>query len=105
MEDNTAPPPVKEPNMLTFQCPMLTSTNYAVWSMRMEVILGIRGIWEVVSPGLADTKKNNMVKALLFQSIPEDLIFQIGQLKTGKEMWVANKTRNLGAERMKKERL
>ncbi|GJZ40472.1 pol polyprotein [Tanacetum coccineum] len=90
---------------LTFQCPILTSTNYTVWSMRMEMILGIHGVWDVVDPGLADAKKNNIVKGLLFQLISEDLVLQIGNLKTGKEMWEAIKTRNLGADRVKEARL
>ncbi|GKA74913.1 retrovirus-related pol polyprotein from transposon TNT 1-94 [Tanacetum coccineum] len=41
-----------------------------------------------------DAKKNNIVKGLLFQSIPEDLILQIGNLKIRKEMWEAIKTHN-----------
>ncbi|GJT95086.1 hypothetical protein Tco_1090604 [Tanacetum coccineum] len=32
--------PVKE-TTLTFQCPILTSTNYTIWRMRIEVLLGI----------------------------------------------------------------
>ena len=71
----------------------------------MEVILGIHGVWEVIDPGSYDAKKNNIVKALLFQSIPEYLILQLGNLKTGKEMWEAIKIRNLGAERVKEARL
>ncbi|GKD18400.1 uncharacterized mitochondrial protein-like protein [Tanacetum coccineum] len=97
-------PPVKD-TTLTFQCPILTSTNYTIWRMRMEVLLGIHGVWDVVDPGSDDAKKNNIVKGLLFQSIPEDLILQIGNLKTGKEMWEAIKTRNLGADRVKEARL
>ncbi|GJX47897.1 pol polyprotein [Tanacetum coccineum] len=95
---------VKETS-LTFQCPLLTSTNYTIWRMRMEVILGIHGVWDVLDPGSDDAKKNNIVKGLLFQSIPEDLILQIGNLKTRKEMWEAIKTRNLGADRVKEARL
>nr|GEU63784.1 hypothetical protein [Tanacetum cinerariifolium] len=45
------------------------------------------------------------MKGLLFQSIPEDLVLQIGNLKTGKEMWEAIKIRNLGANRVKEARL
>nr|GEY43559.1 Pol polyprotein [Tanacetum cinerariifolium] len=97
-------PPVKD-TTLTFQCPILTSTNYTIWRMRMEVLLGIHGVWDVVNPGLDDAKKNNIVKGLLFQSIPEDLVLQIGNLKTGKEMWEVIKTRNLGADRVKEARL
>ncbi|GJX40497.1 zf-CCHC domain-containing protein [Tanacetum coccineum] len=97
-------PPVKD-STLTFQCPVLTSTNYTIWRMRMEVLLGIHGVWDVVDPGSNDAKKNNIVKGLLFQSILEDLILQIGNLKTGNEMWDAIKTRNLGADHVKEARL
>ncbi|GJU32835.1 hypothetical protein Tco_1176424 [Tanacetum coccineum] len=90
---------------LTFQCPILMSINYTIWSMRMEVFLGIYGVWDVVDPGLANSKKNNIVKGLLFQSFPEDLVLQIGNLKTKKEMWEAIKTRNLGTDRVKEARL
>ncbi|GJT10051.1 cysteine-rich receptor-like protein kinase 2 [Tanacetum coccineum] len=54
-------PPVKD-TTLTFQCLILTLTNYAIWSMRMEVLLGIHGVWDVVDSGLAGAKKNNIVK-------------------------------------------
>lgn len=95
-------PPVKDTTLM-FQCLLLTSTT--IWRMRMEVLLGIHGVWDVVDPGSDDSKKNNIVKGLFFQSISEDLIFQIGNLKTGKEMWDAIKTRNLGADRVKEARL
>nr|GEZ79374.1 hypothetical protein [Tanacetum cinerariifolium] len=54
---------------------------------------------------LADAKKKYIVKVLLFQSIPEDLVLQIGNLKIGKEMSEAIKTRNLGVDHVKKARL
>nr|GEW01425.1 hypothetical protein [Tanacetum cinerariifolium] len=95
-------PPVKD-TALTFQCPILTSTNYTIWRMRMEVLFGIHGVWGVVDPCLDDAKKNNIVKGL-FQSIPEDLVLQIRNLKTGKETWEAIKTRNLWADRVKEAR-
>nr|GEU29203.1 hypothetical protein [Tanacetum cinerariifolium] len=60
--------------------------------MRMEVLLGIHGVWDVVDLGLVDAKNNNFVKGLLFQSVPEDLVLQIRNLKIGKEMWEAIKT-------------
>lgn len=69
--------------------------------MHMEVLLGIDGVWGVINPRLDDVKKNNIVKRLLFQSIQEDLIFQIDNLKTWKEMLYVIKTRNLGADRVK----
>ncbi|GKE70562.1 pol polyprotein [Tanacetum coccineum] len=81
---------------LMFQYLILMSTNYTIWRIRMEVLLGIHGVWDVVDPRSDDAKKNNIVKLLLFQSISEDLVLQIENLKTGKEMWEAIKTRNLG---------
>nr|GEW83539.1 hypothetical protein [Tanacetum cinerariifolium] len=47
----------------------------------------------------------DFITGLLFQSIPEDLDLQIRNLKTGKEMWEAIKTHNLGADRVKEARL
>ncbi|GKC42459.1 hypothetical protein Tco_1060181 [Tanacetum coccineum] len=33
----------------TFQCPILTSTNYTIWRMHMEALLGIhREMWEAI---------------------------------------------------------
>nr|GEU45610.1 hypothetical protein [Tanacetum cinerariifolium] len=55
----------------------------------------------VQDPGSDDAKKKNIVKGLLFQSILEDLVLQIGNLKTGMDMWEAIKTPNLGADRVK----
>ncbi|GJV95048.1 uncharacterized mitochondrial protein-like protein [Tanacetum coccineum] len=73
------------------RCPILTSTNYTIWRMRIEVLLGIHEVWDVVDPSSDDAKKNNIVKGLLFQVIPEDLVLQIENLKTEKEMWEAIK--------------
>ncbi|GJU45689.1 hypothetical protein Tco_1202955 [Tanacetum coccineum] len=73
--------------------------------MRIEVLLRKHGVWHVVDPSLVDAQKNNIVKGVLFQSISEDLILQIGNLKTRKEIWEAIKTGNLGADRVKEARL
>ncbi|GKA66416.1 uncharacterized mitochondrial protein-like protein [Tanacetum coccineum] len=51
---------------LTFQCLILTSTNYTIWRMHMKVLLGIHRVWDVVDPGSDDAKKNNIVEGLLF---------------------------------------
>ncbi|GKE24898.1 hypothetical protein Tco_1436410 [Tanacetum coccineum] len=95
-------PPVKD-TTLTFQCLILTSTNYTILRMRMKVLLRIHGVWDMVDPGLDNAKKNSIVKGLLFQLIPEDLVLQIGNLR--KEMWEAIKTCNLGVDHVKEARL
>jgi len=89
----------------SIQCPMLNSVNYTVWTMRMEAVLRVHKLWGTIEPGSADEEKNDMARALLFQSIPESLILQVGKQKTSSAVWEAIKSRNLGAERVKEARL
>ena len=48
-----------------------------------------------------DDEKNNKAIALLFQSIPETLILQVGELDTAKKVWDAIKSRHMGADRVR----
>ncbi|KAI3716014.1 hypothetical protein L6452_23047 [Arctium lappa] len=91
--------------MISIQCPMLTSTNYTVWAMRMKVFLRIHKVWETIEPGTVESDKKDIAIALLFQSIPEALILQVGDLDSPKEIWESIKTRHLGADRVKEARL
>ncbi|XP_010471120.1 PREDICTED: uncharacterized protein LOC104750957 [Camelina sativa] len=84
---------------------MLSNTNYTVWAMRMEATLRVHKVWETINPGSADEGKNDLTRALLFQSIPEALILQVGKQETAKAVWDAIKARNLGAERVRETRL
>lgn len=43
--------------------------------------------------------------ALLFQSLSEVLILQVGELNTAKKVWEAIKARHVGAERVKEAQL
>lgn len=47
----------------------------------------------------------NMAMALLFQSIPEALILQVGDLDSLKVVWEAIKARHVGADRVREARL
>ncbi|XP_048615803.1 uncharacterized protein LOC106453556 [Brassica napus] len=85
--------------------PMLSSSNYTVWSMRMKIAFKVCKVWETIDPGNKDEEKNNMAIAFLFQSIPEALILQVGDIDTAKGVWDAIKTRHVGAERVKEARL
>ena len=49
--------------------------------------------------------KNDMATALLFQSILEALILQVGELETAKKVWDAIKARHVGADRVREARL
>lgn len=95
----------KEAEHTSVKFPMLTTSNYTVWSMRMKIALKVCEVWESIEPGDKDEKKNNRAIAYLFQSIPEALILQVGNLDTAKGVWDAVKARHLGAERVKEARL
>lgn len=84
---------------------MLDSTNYTVWTMKMKACLRVHKAWEAVEEESTDNKKNNMAIALLFQSIHESLVLQVGELPTAKKVWDAIKARYMGAERVKEARL
>ena len=95
----------KDNGPASIKFPMLTSSNYTVWAMRMKVALKVSEVWETIDPGSKDEKKNNMAIAFLFQSIPEALILQVGDIDTAKGVWDAIKARHVGAERVKEARL
>ncbi|XP_018435910.1 uncharacterized protein LOC108808229 [Raphanus sativus] len=95
----------KETGPASVKFPMLTPTNYTVWCMKMKIALKVSEVWETIDPGIKDEKKNNMGIAYLFQSIPEALVLQVGDLDMAKGVWDAIKARNLGAERVKEARL
>ena len=71
----------------------------------MKVALNVHKVWEAIYPGEEDGEKNDMARALLFQSIPESLILQVGNLETPKEVWEAIKMRHMEANRVKEAHL
>ncbi|XP_076883237.1 uncharacterized protein LOC143531940 [Bidens hawaiensis] len=92
-------------NLNAFQSPMLTATNYTVWAIRMKVLLNVHKVWDTIDLGATDDDKNNIAIALIYQSIPEATIMQVGNLESAREIWNAIKTHNLGANRVKEARL
>ncbi|KAJ0491189.1 hypothetical protein HanIR_Chr12g0561201 [Helianthus annuus] len=103
---NTQNLPKEHP--ITFQCPILTASNYTTWAIKMEAIMEAQGLWESVEPAVGvavDEKKSKTARAFIFQAIPEDLLMQVAKKKTAKEVWESLKTRFVGAERVQKARL
>ena len=90
-------------NNPSIKCPMLTATNYTVWSMRMKVMLKVHKVWDTIDPGSDDGDNSDMARALL--SIPESLVLQVGNLDTSKEVWTAIQARHVGADRVREARL
>ncbi|XP_048630262.1 uncharacterized protein LOC106412469 [Brassica napus] len=87
------------------KCPMLTSTNYTVWAIRMKNVLKVHKVWNIVETASGEEDKNDLAIGLLFQAIPETLVLQVGELDTAKKVWDAIRARHVGAERVKEARL
>nr|GEY58498.1 zinc finger, CCHC-type [Tanacetum cinerariifolium] len=74
----------------------------------IETILKAYGIWEtiVAKDGVAtNKKKENTSKAIIFQTLPQDILMQVSQYSTAKEVWDSIKVKNLGADLVQKARL
>ncbi|KAL7604382.1 hypothetical protein Lser_V15G19591 [Lactuca serriola] len=103
---STSNPPKDSPYPL--QCPMLTSSNYNTWSIKMEAIMDAHGLWDAIEPPtgeVVDEKRSKQARAFIFQSIPEEMLAQAAKKKTSKEVWNSLKSRFVGAERVQKARL
>lgn len=70
----------------------------------MKIALRFSKVWEAIDPESKNEEKNNLAIALLFQSIPEALTLQVGDLDTAKALWDAIKARHVGVERVREER-
>ena len=90
------------------QCPKLTETNYTSWSILVETVLRAYGLWESIDPvtgATVDEKKNYTTKAIIFQTLPEDILLQVAKHKDAKDVWESIRVRYLGADRVQKARL
>lgn len=93
---------------MNFQCPILNSTNYTIWAVKIKAIFNVHEIWEAVEPTTdaeVDKKKNNKAIAMLYQAIPENMVLQIASLTSAKEIWDALKIRHVGVDRVKEARV
>jgi hypothetical protein len=93
---------------MSFQCPILNSTNYTIWAVKMKAIFnvhGLRGAIEPTSGSELDQKKNDAAIALLYQAIPENMVLQVANLTLAKDIWDALKIRHVGVDRVKEARI
>ncbi|GKA45669.1 hypothetical protein Tco_0738465 [Tanacetum coccineum] len=94
---------------IALKCVQLTDSNYTTWAVLMETILKAYGLWETINPkkgsSAIDEKKTHTTKAMIFQTIPQDILVQVAQYETAKEVWDSVKVRYLGADLVQKARL
>lgn len=105
----TKPQQAAKEASVTLHYPMLTSTNYSTWAIKMEALMDAQGVWDAIEPsdGVAvDSKLDKMARACIFKAIPEDVLLQIAKKKkTAKELWESLKTRYLGVDKVQKARV
>ncbi|GJY48969.1 hypothetical protein Tco_0438925 [Tanacetum coccineum] len=91
---------------MTFQCPILNSTNYTIWAVKIKALFNVYGIWEALEPkGEVDTKTNTMAIAYLFQALPEQLTLQVAHHTYAADIWNDLKARFVGIHKVKEARL
>ena len=91
-----------------YQYPLLTSSNYTRWAIRVQAIMEDQGIWAAIQRTTntpVDLKLDRKAKAHILQVLPEDLLMQVAKKNTSKEIWESLKTRFVGADRVKNARL
>nr|GEV98364.1 zinc finger, CCHC-type [Tanacetum cinerariifolium] len=96
---------VREQGNVSLQCPKLTETNYTTWALLMETILKAYGIWETIVAKVGEAineKKENTSMAMIFQTLPQDVLMQVAQYSTAKEVWDSIKVKYLGADLVQK---
>ncbi|GJS97709.1 hypothetical protein Tco_0804677 [Tanacetum coccineum] len=91
---------------MTFQCPILNSTNYTIWAVKIKALFNVYGIWDALEPkGEVDTKTDTMAIAYLFQALPEQLILQVAHHTNAADIWKDLKARFVGIDKVKEARL
>ncbi|GJW16085.1 zinc finger, CCHC-type containing protein [Tanacetum coccineum] len=71
---------VREQGNISLQCPKLTETNYTTWALLMKTILKAHGLWKTIDTKDAiDEKKTHTSKAMIFQTLPKDVLMQVAQ--------------------------
>ncbi|KAL4582617.1 hypothetical protein LXL04_007174 [Taraxacum kok-saghyz] len=105
MAGNAGPSTVREQGNITLQCPKLTETNYPSWSILVETVLRAHGPWKTVTGEDEDEKRNYTTKAVIYPTLPEDVLLQVAKYKNAEEVWESIRIRYLGTDRVQKARL
>lgn len=80
---------------------MLTKTNYAEWSLVMQVNLQAQCLWEAMDPGTDNFRDDRNALAALLRAVPPEMQAGLARKATAKEAWDSIKSIRVGAERVK----
>ncbi|XP_074326571.1 uncharacterized protein LOC141664515 [Apium graveolens] len=85
--------------------PMLTKTNYTARAMKMRIFMQAHSVWEAIDPkdpkAAVEDKIDKRALAMIYPSIPDELMLTLAERKTAKDAWEAIKTVSLGAIKVK----
>ncbi|XP_021974621.1 uncharacterized protein LOC110869697 [Helianthus annuus] len=105
-EPNLELGPVRKQANVSLRCPKLTDSNYTTRSILMKQILTAYSLWEITEVGTeGDEKKVATTKAVIFKTLPEDILMQVAQYETAKEVWDSIKILHVEADMVQKARL
>ncbi|KAJ9552495.1 hypothetical protein OSB04_016540 [Centaurea solstitialis] len=97
--ENTGASTVREQGSVTLQCPKLTESNYTSWSILVETVLRAHGLWKTVTGEDEDEKRNYTTKAIIYPTLPEDILLQVAKYKDAQDVWESIQIRYFGTER------
>ncbi|KAD3337121.1 hypothetical protein E3N88_32641 [Mikania micrantha] len=100
--------PIRDGGSTTYQCPLLSATNYTSWAIKTESFMDAQGIWDAIEPPTeaeVDVKTRKKARAFIFQALPEEILLQVAGHKEAKDVWDALKVRYLGADRVQQARI
>ena len=88
------------------QYPQLTDTNYALWAVKMKIILRSLRCWTAIEgKGEFDPTKDEDAFAALSQSVPDSMVMALAEYSTAAEAWEAIRSMRVGEDRVKKARV
>ena len=76
----------------------LTSTNYCLWAMRMEVYLEAHTLWESITGTEINRRKDRQALSTILNSVLESASFQLDVKKTVKENWETIRILHVGVD-------
>ena len=76
----------------------LTSTNYRLWAMRMEVYLEAHGLWESITGTETNREKDRQALSAILNFVSESVSFQQDVKKTAKENWETIRILHVGVD-------
>jgi hypothetical protein len=98
--------PALRSSSVPVQYPQLTDTNYALWAVKMKVLLRPFGVWSAIEgDGEVDADKDEAAFAAISQAVPDAVMMAIAGCNTARAAWETIRCMRVGEDRVKKARV